>query len=58
MVRAESKAIMGYLPIDTKHRAAIASLLASAMSAHWMLDPYAGEGEFLDGAAQAWNVML
>jgi tRNA G10 N-methylase Trm11 len=32
------------------------SLVAPATPAHRMLDPYAGEGEFLDVAAQAWNV--
>ncbi|MGF1506030.1 MAG: hypothetical protein ACFB51_13005 [Anaerolineae bacterium] len=47
---------MGYLKIDEKHHAAITSLVAPATPAHRMLDPYAGEGEFLDVAAQAWNV--
>ncbi len=56
MARTESKAIMGYLPIDPKHHAAIISLVAQATPAHKLLDPYAGEGEFLEVAAKAWNV--
>lgn len=51
MARIESKAIMGYLPIETKHHAAITSLVAPATPAHKLLDPYAGEGEFLEVAA-------
>ncbi|MEL6367301.1 MAG: DUF6094 domain-containing protein, partial [Pseudomonadota bacterium] len=56
MARNSSKQIMGYLKIDEKHHAAITSLVAPATPAYRMLDPYAGEGEFLDVAAQAWNV--
>jgi len=47
---------MGYLPIEPKHHAAILSLVAPATSAVRLLDPFAGEGAFLEGAAQAWNV--
>jgi hypothetical protein len=56
MARASSKAIMGYLPIDPKHHAAILSLVAPATPAHRMLDPFAGEGAFLEAAAHYWNV--
>ena len=56
MARNESKAIMGYLPIEAKHHTAITSLVAPATPTHKLLDPYAGEGEFLEVAAQAWNV--
>ncbi|MCK6580532.1 MAG: DUF6094 domain-containing protein [Anaerolineae bacterium] len=56
MARAESKMVMGYLPIDLKHYAAILSLIAPAQPAVRLLDPFAGEGAFLEAAAQAWNV--
>lgn len=55
MARTESKAIMGYLPIESKHHAAIVSLVAPATPAHRILDPFAGEGAFLEVAARAWN---
>lgn len=57
MARAESKAIMGYLPIEVQHHAAIISLVAPATPAVRLLDPFAGEGEFLEAAANAWQVM-
>lgn len=50
MARSESKAIMGYLPIEAKHHAAIVSLLAPATPAHRILDPFAGEGAGPQGA--------
>ncbi|MBI5928194.1 MAG: hypothetical protein HY862_02715 [Chloroflexi bacterium] len=56
MARAESKAIMGYLPIDAHHHPAILSLITPATPATRLLDPFAGEGAFLAVAAQAWNV--
>ena len=56
MARNESKAIMGYLPIEAKHHDAILSLVAPATPNHRLLDPFAGKGEFLDVAAKAWNV--
>ncbi len=56
MARAESKQILGYLPTSLHHYAAILSLVSPATPATRMLDPYAGEGEFLEAAAQAWNV--
>lgn len=48
--------IMGYLPIEERHHAAILSLIHPATPATRLLDPYAGEGEFLESAAKAWNV--
>jgi hypothetical protein len=56
MARAESKAIMGYLPIEPKHHAAILSLIQPANPEHKLLDPFAGEGEFLEVAAKHWNL--
>jgi superfamily II DNA or RNA helicase len=56
MARAESKMVMGYLPIEPKHHAAILSLVQPATPAVRLLDPFAGEGAFLEVAAQAWNV--
>jgi len=56
MARAESKQIMGYLPIETRHYPALLSLIAPASPFTRMLDPFAGEGEFLEAAAKAWNV--
>lgn len=35
---------------------ALLSLVAPATPAHKLLDPFAGEGEFLEVAAKAWNV--
>ena len=55
MARAESKMIMGYLPIEPKHHAAILSLVAPATPAVRILDPFAGEGAFLEAAARAWG---
>lgn len=56
MSRLESKQIMGFRKINERHRAAITSLGAPATPAHKLLDPCAGEGEFLEAAAQAWHV--
>ena len=56
MARLESKAIMGYLPIEGRHYDAILSLVAPATPAQRMLDPFAGEGAFLQAAAQHWQV--
>ena len=56
MARPESKMIMGYLPIEERHFPALLSLIAPATPAVRMLDPFAGEGTFLEAAAQAWNV--
>src|SRR5579871_3338547 len=56
MACAESKIIMGYLPIEERHHAAIISLVAPATPTVKLLDPFAGEGEFLEVAAKAWNV--
>ena len=56
MSRMENREVMGFFAIGPKHHAAITSLVAPATPAHKLLDPYAGEGEFLEVAAQAWNV--
>jgi len=56
MARSESKIIMGFLPIEEHHHPAILSLIAPATSATRLLDPFAGEGVFLEAAAKAWNV--
>jgi len=53
MARAISKANLGFYAIDPKHHEAILSLVAPATPAHPLLDPYAGEGEFLDVTARA-----
>lgn len=56
MARSESKAIMGYLPVEAKHHEAITSLITPASPATRLLDAFAGDGYFLDVAAKAWNV--
>lgn len=56
MARAESKMIMGYLPIEERHHPALLSLVAPSIPAAKILDPFAGEGAFLETAAKAWNV--
>ncbi|MBN8590622.1 MAG: hypothetical protein J0M33_02645 [Anaerolineae bacterium] len=56
MARASSKAIMGYLPIEERHYPALLSLVQPATLAHRLLDPFAGEGAFLEAAARAWNL--
>jgi hypothetical protein len=56
MARAESKMIMGYLPLEERHYPALFSLVAPATPAVRMLDPFAGEGLVLEAAAQAWHV--
>jgi hypothetical protein len=47
---------MGYLPIEERHYPALLSLVAPATPAHRLLDPFAGEGAFLEAAATAWNL--
>lgn len=56
MARLTSKAILGFLPVDNQHHEAILSLVAPATPAHRLLDPFAGEGAFLEAAAKDWNV--
>jgi hypothetical protein len=56
MARAESKMIMGYLPIEQRLYPTLLSLVAPATPAVKLLDPFAGEGAFLAAAAKAWNV--
>ena len=55
MSRMENKAVMGFFAVEAKHHAAITSLVAPATPAHKLLDPYAGEGVFLETAAAAWR---
>jgi hypothetical protein len=52
----ENKAVMGYFAIEPKHHTAILSLVTPATPTHKLLDPYAGEGEFLEVASKSWNV--
>jgi len=52
MARAESKQIMGFLPIEERHYAALLSLVAPTTPAVKLLDPFAGEGAFLEVAAK------
>lgn len=56
MARLESKQIMGYLPLEERHYTALFSLVAPATPAVKLLDPFAGDGAFLEAAATAWNV--
>ena len=56
MARAESKMVMGYLPVEEHHHPAILSLVMPATPAVKLLDPFAGEGLFLEVAAKAWHV--
>ncbi|MBZ0275802.1 MAG: hypothetical protein K8I60_06640 [Anaerolineae bacterium] len=68
MTRTESKAIMGYLPIEERHYPALLSLVTPATPAHHLLDPFAGEGAFLEvamlrptrtgGDVKMWTVTL
>jgi hypothetical protein len=56
VARLTSKEKLGYLPIDRHHHEAILSLVTPATPVHRLLDPFAGEGEFLEVAANQWNV--
>ncbi len=56
MARTESKMVMGYLPIEERHYPALLSLVQPATPAHRLLDPFAGEGMFLEAATQAWQM--
>lgn len=56
MARAESKMIMGYLPIEERHYPTLLSLVAPATPTVRLLDPFAGEGRFLEAAATAWKL--
>jgi tRNA G10 N-methylase Trm11 len=47
---------MGYLPLEERHYPALLSLVQPATPAVRLLDPFAGEGAFLEAAAKAWNV--
>lgn len=56
MSRMENREVMGFFAIDPKHHPAIISLVTPATSAHKLLDPFAGEGEFLEVAANHWHI--
>jgi len=56
VARAISKENLGYYPLEHKHHSAILSLVTPATPAYKLLDPFAGEGEFLGAAAKQWNV--
>ena len=56
MSRLENKVVMGYFPFEERHYSALFSLVAPATPEVKLLDPFAGEGAFLEAAAQAWNV--
>ena len=56
MARLSSKEILGFLPLSSQHHEAVLSLVAPATPTHRLLDPFAGEGEFLEAAAKAWHV--
>jgi superfamily II DNA or RNA helicase len=56
MSRLENKQVMGYFAVEERHYPALLSLVQPATSAHRLLDPFAGEGAFLETAARAWNM--
>jgi hypothetical protein len=56
MSRLENKQVMGFYAIEERHYPAILSLVAPTIPAVRLLDPFAGEGAFLEAAAKAWNV--
>ena len=56
MSRPDNKIKMGYFAIENQHHDAIISLIAPATPATKLLDPFAGEGAFLEAAAQGWQV--
>lgn len=56
MARLESKQIMGYLPIEEKHHEAILSLVQPAHPGYKIIDPFAGDGTFLEVAAKHWDL--
>ena len=58
MARQESKAVLGYLPLEPQHHAAVLSLVAPATQQHRLLDPCAGAGEFAQAAAAAWKLKV
>ena len=58
MARAESKMIMGYLPIDPKHHAAITSLVAPATLAHRLLDPVYPKNRIRGRVSRSGNALV
>jgi hypothetical protein len=53
--RQENRVKMGFFPLPIKHHEAVLSLVAPATPATRIIDPFAGEGVFLEAAAQVWN---
>lgn len=51
MARAEYKMVMVYLPIEERQYPTLLSLVQSPTPIHNLIDPFAGEGEFLKTAA-------
>ncbi len=60
MARAESKMIMGYLPIEERHYPSLLSLVAPATPAVRLLDPFAGGIDLLsvDLDVDAWTRLI
>ncbi|NUQ05104.1 MAG: hypothetical protein HUU31_14560 [Anaerolineae bacterium] len=56
MSRLSNRAVMGFFPLEERHYPALLSLVTPATPAVRLLDPFAGEGAFLEAAAKAWNV--
>jgi len=57
MSRGLNREVMGFFAIGEKHHPALLSLIAPSPSAEArILDPFAGEGDFLLTASQHWNV--
>lgn len=57
MSRATNREVMGFFAIGEKHHEAILSLIApSTTNEARILDPFAGEGDFLYKASNHWNL--
>lgn len=56
MSRHTSKLKMGYYPTPVEHHEAILSLVAPGTPATRIIDPFAGEGIFLEAAVRQWKV--
>lgn len=51
MSRMENEQVMGFFETPKKHHEAILSLVAPATPATRIIDPFTGEGVFLEAAA-------
>ncbi len=57
MSRASNRAVMGFFAIGEKHHEAMLSLIAPSTTPEArILDPFAGEGDFLLKASTYWNL--